>query len=65
MYRTVYELTDEEIEELKETYYYQLVDTGEDEELGIDSSDGIPDELIYEHYDGISFVEDDFFCNAT
>lgn len=65
MYRTVYELTDEEIEELKQWYYWQLVDAGEDEELGIDSSDGIPDELIYEHYDGISFVEDDFFCNAA
>lgn len=64
MYRTVYELTDEEIAELKSNYYFELVDSGEDVELGIDGSDEIPDDLIYEHYDGISFVEDDFFCNA-
>lgn len=64
MYRTVYELTDEEMSELKEAYYWQLVETGEGDILddGI-IADDIPDEMILEHYDDILFVEEDFYCN--
>ena len=27
-------------------------------------AESVPDEKVFEHYDGIEFVEDDFFCTA-
>ena len=65
-YKTVYDLTDNEFEELKQTYFWQLIDDDPDGEevLGdITSWEELPDDVIREHYDGICFVEDDFFCN--
>lgn len=59
--RDVRELTREELDELKDTYFWQLAD--EDPELLEDLPDPIPDEVIFEHYAGIGFVKDDFFCN--
>lgn len=61
MYRTVWDLGKDELNELRWTYYCQLVDTGEDE--GIDGPDDIPDEVLFDHYADICFVEDDFCCN--
>ena len=61
MYRDVRDLNQDELEELRRSYYWQLVDTGEDE--GIEWVDDIPDAVLFDHYDGISFVEEDFFCN--
>ena len=61
MYRDVFDLTKDELEELRDSYYWQLVDTGEDE--GIDGPEYIPDDVLFDHYAGISFVEEDFFCN--
>ena len=61
MYRDVFDLTKDELEELRDSYYWQLVDTGEDE--GIDGPEDIPDDVLFDHYAGISFVEEDFFCN--
>ena len=74
MCKTVYDLTRDELDELKESYFYQLRDN-DDEVLwalnnpnsqdidGITAPDQIPDSVIFEHYAGISFVDDDFFCN--
>jgi hypothetical protein len=65
---TVRELNREQLDELKQTYACQLRDCGEDEEvIGIsykELTDAtlIPDDVIFYHYDGIEFVEDDFFC---
>ena len=63
---TVRELSTEQFAELKETYYYQLLDTGDkDEVLGENSvASDIPDEVVYAHYEGIDFGVDDFFCTA-
>ncbi len=62
MYRTVYDLNRAEIEELKDAYFWS--DETDEEILGdISAPWEIPDEVIYEHFDGISFVEEDFFCN--
>jgi hypothetical protein len=63
---TVRELSTEQFAELKETYYYQLLETGDkDEILGENSvASDIPDETVYEHYDGTEFTTDDFFCTA-
>ncbi len=70
MSMTVYDLSSEQLNELKQTYATQLLDCGEDEEvLGISyeqlaNTTEIPDEVIFNHYDGISFTEDDFFYNC-
>jgi hypothetical protein len=61
--RTVHELNENELNELREAYFDQL-QSCDDEVLGdINSADGIPIENVKQHYDGILFSDDDFFCN--
>lgn len=62
----VHDLTRDELDELKSTYYCQLLDSGELEEVcgDIYFPEDIPDDIIFNHYDGINFVKDDFFCNC-
>lgn len=62
MYKTVYELNHEELEELKESFFHQE-ETQDIIEDSIICSSMVPDEIIFNHYEGISFVSDDFFCN--
>lgn len=69
----VRELNENQLRQLKEHYAYELADEGtfgEIFELDInepsygflaDIDSYITDEFIIEHYDGICFVEDDFF----
>jgi hypothetical protein len=66
MYRSVNELTENELLELRSRYYYKGLDDGSLEEVmgkEIDSEDEIPIDLIKDHYRDISFVEEDFWCN--
>ena len=65
--KTVYDLTKEELAELCETYYAQLIETGDaDEIMGEDATAAdIPDEVVIEHYKGILFYQDDFACNGN
>ena len=65
MYKTVYDLSEQERNELKSVYYYQLMDDDADLLEGIDYPEEIPDETIFEHYEGICFTDDDFFCNLN
>ena len=62
--RTVDELNQDELEELRESYFYQLQDT-DSEVLGdiITSAEMIPMKNIITHYEGMIFTEEDFFCN--
>lgn len=53
--KSVYELTPEEFEELRERYII---------EFDLDH-DRISDEEVRQYYAGTSFVEEDFFCNTT
>ena len=62
MYKTVYDLTPEEMEELKESYFWQD-ETQDILEDAFNSPDEIPDSIIQEHYSGVMFANDDFFCN--
>ena len=62
VYKNVYELSREQIEQLKFAYFYQLLETDPEVLEGIDNFLGIPDDVIYKHYEGISFVDEDFFC---
>ena len=59
-YRTVHDLTLDELEELRGSLYQQYLDDGL---IDVDTFDGVTDEMLFEYYDGVSFVRDDFFCN--
>lgn len=59
--KTVYDLSREELDELKAAHYDQLQYTDEPNEFLC--YDEIPDDIIFHHYEGISFVDEDFFCN--
>ena len=57
----------EQLDELKRTYACELAETdGEVLSYGelVDATE-IPDEIIFNHYDGIFFTDDDFFCSAN
>lgn len=62
MYRSVNELPEECLDILKQAMYY-----GDDDHAPIDEYMfpwEIPDELVFERYEGISFVPEDFFSGA-
>lgn len=73
---TVRELNRDQLHELKQTYYSELVNEGifaevmgvvinePSYEMIASIDEYVSDEFIYEHYDGCSFTEDDFFCSA-
>jgi hypothetical protein len=61
-YRSVDELDSNEFEELRNALYYSMKDEKGDE-CQYESADEIPDSAVKENYAGISFVDDDFFCN--
>jgi hypothetical protein len=60
-YRSVDELTRDELDELKYGLYCCLVDEGV---CDYAYPDEIPDEIVKKNYAGVSFVEEDFFCNT-
>ena len=64
--KTVYDLNRDQLDELKQTYAFQLAETDGDAlsygELA--DASNIPDDIIFEHYDGVSFTDDDFFCSC-
>jgi hypothetical protein len=62
-YRTVYDLTPEELDELRATYWDQLEEVDDDVIEEATDYEDVTDEMLFNHYDGISFVRDDFFCN--
>lgn len=59
----VTELSREELDELKYNYADERTHGCSYEEL-MGSLD-IPDDVIFEHYDGIDFVKDDFFAISS
>lgn len=61
MYKTVYDLTEEEMLELKYAYFDQLQYTDDADYFRMPEE--IPDEIILNHYEGVVFSDDDFFCN--
>lgn len=62
MYKTVYDLSPAEMDELKQSFFWQ--DETQDILQGaFESPEQIPDEIILEHYSGVCFTDDDFFCN--
>lgn len=63
MGKMVQDLTREQLNELKNTFFWQD-ETQDILEGAFTSPEEIPDCIIFEHYDGIYFTDDDFFCTA-
>lgn len=64
---TVYELSREQLDELKQAYAIQLVEIDGDV-IGygrLADAAEIPDDVIFQHYAGIMCSPDDFFCSAS
>lgn len=56
--KSVYDLNEDELDELRES----LFDQPDSEEI-FGSVDNITDEILFEHYEDVYFVDDDFWCN--
>jgi hypothetical protein len=68
MYRSVNDLNQNELEELRSNLYHQLLDDGSLSEVfgyEINSEVETPMDFIKTYYEGTGFVEEDFFCNLT
>ena len=59
----VRELNREQLDELKYAYVCETMENINWGDL-TDVTDIITDETIYNHYDNIDFVDDDFFCSC-
>ena len=71
----VRELNRDQLHELKQAYYSELVNEGTfaevmgvninepSYEMIVNVDDYINDEFIYVHYEGVIFTDDDFFCS--
>lgn len=53
------QLTDQEVDELRMTFFYEKL---ENDQL-INHPSEITNEQLLNHYRGIYFVDEDFFCN--
>lgn len=58
--KTVYDLNEDELEELRSAYFEQLNDLGEE---NFNDPQEIPMTNVIVHYEGVMFTEEDFFCN--
>lgn len=64
--KSVHELNQEELEELRSRWFAQHEDDGSLEEvLGKEVNDEteVPMEVVIAYYEGTYFVKDDFWCN--
>lgn len=68
----VTELNRDQLIELKQSYLEVLNESGEHEEIvGVsynelaNADEVIPDNVIFEYYQGVIFSEDDFFCDMN
>ena len=65
MYISVYDLNEEQIDELKEAMWCEDDERGEDLQETYEWWTLIPRGVVEEHFDGISFTEDDFWCSCN
>ncbi len=61
--KTVYDLSDTQLSELKQAYIIQCEGDGVSYS-NLVSAEEIPDDIILNHYDGIMFTDDDFCCSC-
>lgn len=62
MYKSVKELTTEQLDELRWNTFYDR--TNETDDYKAESPDDITNETLFFLYEDISFTDDDFFCTA-
>ena len=65
--KSVHELKQDELEELRSRWYSQHEDDGSLEEVmgrEIEDEEDIPMDIVVAYYEGTYFVEEDFFCNT-
>lgn len=67
----VTELNRDQLIELKQSYLDALNESGEHEDVvGVsydelaNADDIVPDDVVFNHYDGVVFSDDDFFCGV-
>lgn len=64
--KSVHELTQDELNELRSRWYSQHEDDGSLEEImgrEVEDEEDIPMDIVVAYYGGTYFVEEDFFCN--
>jgi len=64
--RTVNELAQNELEELRSRYYYEGLNDGSLFEVvgkEVEYEEDIPMDLVKSHFEGYYFVDEDFWCN--
>lgn len=64
--KSVHELSEEELQELRSRWYHQHLDDGTLEEVAgreVEDEEEIPMDIVIAYYEGTFFVEEDFFCN--
>jgi hypothetical protein len=55
--KSVHELNENELEELRSVSFLEI------ENHNFENIEDIPNEYLFKFYQGVSFVEEDFFCN--
>lgn len=63
--KNVKELTRDQLNELKQAYATQIKEDSDMSYEELSNATNIPDDVIFEHYEGITFSNDDFFCTAN
>lgn len=66
--KTVHELNQNELEELRSRWFHQHLDDGSLEEVAgkeVETEEEIPMDVVKVYYEDTFFVEEDFFCNLT
>jgi hypothetical protein len=64
--KTVHDLNQNELEELRSRWYHQHLDDGSIEEVmeyDPEDEENVPMDIVIAYYEGTFFVEEDFFCN--
>ena len=64
--KSVHELTQDELNELRSRWYAQHEDDGSLEEImdrEVEDEEDIPMDIVVAYYEDTYFVEEDFFCN--
>ena len=64
--KSVHELNQDELEELRSRWYHQHLDDGSLEEVmnrEVESEEDMPMDIVIAYYEDTFFVEEDFWCN--
>lgn len=63
MYKTVYDLNEEEMSELRSAVFNAVDDFGDDLRETFEFESNVPRSVLEAHFEDFFFTDDDFFCN--